>query len=123
MVLVCNMKYSNFSFVLCLNLQSEGTKERKGLMASEASHVLEAALEQMDGIIAGMLRGPGDLRTEKPFSSHWTSPLGAETRPLLDFFYFTVCALFFNSANSDSDSWSGSRSLLRLRLHHVLACE
>uniref|UniRef100_A0AC11DVJ8 PPFIA binding protein 2 n=1 Tax=Ovis aries TaxID=9940 RepID=A0AC11DVJ8_SHEEP len=36
---------------------SEGTKERKGLMASEASHVLEAALEQMDGIIAGTKTG------------------------------------------------------------------
>ncbi|KAG5199645.1 hypothetical protein JEQ12_006124 [Ovis aries] len=38
-------------------MQSEGTKERKGLMASEASHVLEAALEQMDGIIAGTKTG------------------------------------------------------------------
>ncbi|XP_042089029.2 liprin-beta-2 isoform X3 [Ovis aries] len=37
--------------------RSEGTKERKGLMASEASHVLEAALEQMDGIIAGTKTG------------------------------------------------------------------
>ena len=40
-------------------------------MASDASHALEAALEQMDGIIAGTVRGPGDpeliLRTEKPF--------------------------------------------------------
>ncbi|MXQ94236.1 hypothetical protein E5288_WYG007277 [Bos mutus] len=33
------------------------TKERKGLMASDASHVLEAALEQMDGIIAGTKTG------------------------------------------------------------------
>ncbi|KAI4580917.1 hypothetical protein MJG53_010459 [Ovis ammon polii x Ovis aries] len=38
-------------------LPQEGTKERKGLMASEASHVLEAALEQMDGIIAGTKTG------------------------------------------------------------------
>ncbi|XP_055279419.1 liprin-beta-2 isoform X7 [Moschus berezovskii] len=35
----------------------EETKERKGLMASDASHVLEAALEQMDGIIAGTKTG------------------------------------------------------------------
>lgn len=28
-------------------------------MASDASHVLEAALEQMDGIIAGTVRGSG----------------------------------------------------------------
>lgn len=74
-------------------------------MASDASHVLEAALEQMDGIIAGMLRGPGDLRTEKPFSSHWTSLLGAETRPLLDFFYFIVCALFQQCKLRLFDSW------------------
>lgn len=70
-------------------------------MASDASHVLEAALEQMDGIIAGMLRGPGDLRTEKPFSSHWTSLLGAETRPLLDFF----CAVFQQCKLRLFDSW------------------
>lgn len=30
----------------------------KGAMTSDASHALEAALEQMDGIIAGKLRGP-----------------------------------------------------------------
>ncbi|XP_049569911.1 liprin-beta-2 isoform X3 [Orcinus orca] len=40
--------------------EKEETKQGKGLMASDASHVLEAALEQMDGIIAGTNTG-GDI--------------------------------------------------------------
>lgn len=43
----------NVSFVLYLNFQKEETKQGEGVMASDASHALEAALEQMDGIIAG----------------------------------------------------------------------
>lgn len=51
--------FCNFSFVLYLNFQEqqEETKWTKGAMTSDASHALEAALEQMDGIIAGKLRG------------------------------------------------------------------
>ncbi|XP_068410833.1 liprin-beta-2 isoform X1 [Eschrichtius robustus] len=37
--------------------EKEETKQGEGLMASDASHVLEAALEQMDGIIAGTNTG------------------------------------------------------------------
>nr|XP_058923875.1 liprin-beta-2 isoform X6 [Kogia breviceps] len=37
--------------------EKEEAKQGKGLMASDASHVLEAALEQMDGIIAGTNTG------------------------------------------------------------------
>nr|XP_020040007.1 LOW QUALITY PROTEIN: liprin-beta-2 [Castor canadensis] len=39
------------------NLQEEETKQTKGAMTSDASHALEAALEQMDGIIAGTKTG------------------------------------------------------------------
>ncbi|XP_057408634.1 liprin-beta-2 isoform X9 [Balaenoptera acutorostrata] len=37
--------------------EKEETKQGEGLMASDASHALEAALEQMDGIIAGTNTG------------------------------------------------------------------
>ena len=37
--------------------EKEETKQGKGRIASDASHVLEAALEQMDGIIAGTNTG------------------------------------------------------------------
>ncbi|XP_027434786.1 liprin-beta-2 isoform X2 [Zalophus californianus] len=41
--------------------QEKEETERKGVMASDASHALEAALEQMDGIIAGAKTG-ADIR-------------------------------------------------------------
>ncbi|XP_070347064.1 liprin-beta-2 isoform X2 [Equus asinus] len=37
--------------------EKEETEQAKGVMASDASHALEAALEQMDGIIAGTKTG------------------------------------------------------------------
>uniref|UniRef100_A0A3Q2L1W9 PPFIA binding protein 2 n=1 Tax=Equus caballus TaxID=9796 RepID=A0A3Q2L1W9_HORSE len=40
----------------CLK-EKEDTERAKGVMASDASHALEAALEQMDGIIAGTKTG------------------------------------------------------------------
>uniref|UniRef100_A0A8D1ENN0 SAM domain-containing protein n=1 Tax=Sus scrofa TaxID=9823 RepID=A0A8D1ENN0_PIG len=47
------------------------TEQRDGLMASDASHVLEAALEQMDGILAGTKTGPdvGDGTCEPGLAS------------------------------------------------------
>lgn len=64
-------------------------------MASDASHVLEAALEQMDGIIAGMLRGPGYLHTRNHFPLigllFWVQRQGP---CWISFMLLCVCALF-----------------------------
>ena len=75
---------------VCVSSRRQETEQRDGLMASDASHVLEAALEQMDGILAG--RSDPGFSDRETTSSRWTSLSGAERSPLLDFFY-SVCHL------------------------------
>lgn len=68
-------------------------------MASEASHALEAALEQMDGIIAGAGRGVGDqwlvLHVAGTACSHFTFLCSPERSSLLELLYFIVHAIAF----------------------------
>ena len=75
---------------VCVSSRRQETEQRDGLMASDASHVLEAALEQMDGILAG--RSDPGFSDRETASSRWTSLSGAERSPLLDFIY-SVCHL------------------------------
>ena len=68
-------------------------------MASEASHALEAALEQMDGIIAGAGRGVVDrrlvLHTAGTACSHFTFLCSTDRSSLLELLYFIVHAISF----------------------------
>lgn len=95
-------------------------------MASDASHVLEAALEQMDGIIAGMVRGPGNpqliLRAEKPFPLigllFWVQREGP---CWTSFLLLCVPSLFQQRRLGLFDIWCESRALWRAHMRHLLA--
>lgn len=81
------MELCNFSFVLYLNFQYKKEMKR-GVMASDASHALEVALEQMDGIIAGA--SDESSSTLEQLLSHLTFLFGTGQSPLGDLFYFFV---------------------------------